>query len=169
MAHPLRWLAPLLALSALPASAENRLGIWPGMSSDEVVTVLRPRCPGLVYEGGDGPPSASCRIEQADRATLVLVTFTTKGRAYYIAWHDPSDEEVANYTKRIAGELGLTGPGKVCKFYDYELSCWYGKDSSVLYAGERDSGKRFVNYIVNDRIRDEDDGPATEAPVSPEE
>jgi hypothetical protein len=162
------WLILFLALANLPASAENRLGIWPGMSVDEVSAVLKPRCPNIIISGDD-EKFITCQIGEAADATLIAVTVSTKGRAYYIAWSEPSQDEVMGYVKRIAGELGLSGAGEDCKFYDYELRCWQAKDGSVLYAGERDPQKRYVSYIINDRIKEEDEGPATEAPVSPEE
>lgn len=168
MLRPFGLLALPLALMTMPAAAENRLGIWPGMTVSEVVAALKPRCPSVTVEGGD-EQSVTCLSGEAADATIISVTASGKGRAYYIAWHDPSSDETKDYARRIAKELALAGPGKDCKFYDYELLCWYAKDGSVLYAGERDSGKRYVSYIVNDRIKEEDDGPATEAPVNREE
>jgi hypothetical protein len=159
------WLAVAVVT---PASAENRLGIWPGMSVDEVVAALKPRCPNILVSGDD-EKFVTCQVGEAVDATMIKATVSTKGRAYYIAWREPSDDEVLNYARKIAGELGLSGAGKDCKFYDYELRCWHAKDGTVLYAGERDAQKRFVNYIVSDKIKEEDDGPSAEAPVTPAE
>jgi hypothetical protein len=160
--------AVALFLTVAAASAsENRLGIWPGMTFEEVAAALKPRCPDIVIQGDD-ERSITCRIGGAG-ATVITATTSTKGRTYYIDWREAADDEVTSYVKRIAGELGLRGPGKDCKFYDYELRCWRAKDGSVLYSGERDAQKRYVSYIVNDRIKEEDEGPATEAPVNRDE
>lgn len=151
-----------------PAVAENRLGVWPGMNVDEVVAALKPRCPNIVISGDD-EKFVTCQVGEAADATVIKATMSTKGRAYYIAWREPSQDEVLAYAKKIAAELGLSGAGKDCKFYDYELRCWHTTDGTVLYAGERDAQKRFVNYIVSDKIKEEDDGPSAEAPVTPAE
>jgi hypothetical protein len=158
------WIAAGLASAIAPASAENRLGIWTGMSADEVTTALKPRCPDLRISGDDGR-TIVCRFGE----TEIKATTTTKGRAYYIAWSEPSDDEVTGYVKRVAGELGLSGPGKDCQFYGYELRCWHAKDGATLYTGERDSRKRYVSYVVSDKVKEEDDGPSDEAPTTPEE
>src|SRR5262245_5348374 len=158
--------ALFLAVSAASAS-ENRLGIWPGMTLEEVAATLKPRCPDIVIEGGD-ERSITCRIGGTS-ATVITATASTKGRTYYIDWREAADDEMPNYVKRIAGELGLRGPGKDCRFYDYELRCWHARDGSVLYSGERDAQKRYVNYIINDRIKEEDEGPSTAAPVNRDE
>jgi hypothetical protein len=155
--------ALFLTVAAAPA-AENRLGIWPGMTIEEVAAALKPRCPDIVVEGAD-ERSVICRIGGAG-ATVITATASSKGRTYYIDWREATDDEAVSYVRRIAGELGLRGPGKDCRFYDYELRCWYAKDGSVLYSGERDALKRYISYIVNDRIKEEDEGPATEAPVN---
>jgi hypothetical protein len=159
---------PVLALgllSSFPSAAENRLGLWPGMSIDEVAATLKSRCPGLAVAGED-ERSLTCETGQNADATIINVTATNKGRAYFIAWHEPSGDEVMDYVKRIAGEFGLGGTGKDCQYYGYELRCWQAKDGSMLYTGERDAENRYVSYIVNDRIQEEDMGPASEAPVS---
>ena len=150
-----------------PAVAENRLAL-PGMSVDEAVATSKPRCPNIVISGDD-EKFVTCQVGEAADATVIKATMSTKGRAYYIAWREPSQDEVMAYAKKIAAELGLSGAGKDCKFYDYELRCWHTKDGTVLYAGERDAQKRFVNYIVSDKIKEEDDGPSAEAPVTPAE
>ena len=171
MAHALGKLFAILGLglaAATPASAENRLGIWPGMSVDEVTAALKSRCPNIVISG-DVEKFVTCQVGEAADATVIKATVSTKGRTYYIAWREPSSDEVLAYAKKVAGELGLPGAGKDCKFYDYELRCWHANDGTVLYAGERDAQKRFVNYIVSDKIKEEDDGPAAEAPVTVEE
>ena len=166
---------PLLSLSAVglfitvaaALASENRLGIWPGMTIEEVASALKPRCPDIVIVGSD-ERSITCRIGGAG-ATVINATASIKGRTYYIDWREAADDELMSYVKRIAGELGLRGPGKGCKFYDYELRCWRAKDGSVLYSAERDAQKRYISYIVNDRIKEEDEGPATEAPVNRDE
>jgi hypothetical protein len=158
----------LVTIAAASASAENRLGIWPGMSVDELATALKPRCPDITISGDD-EKFVTCRVGVAVDATVIKATVSTKGRTYYIAWREASTDEVLTYAKKIAGELGLSGAGKDCKFYDYELRCWRAKDGTVLYAGERDAQKRFVNYIVSDKIKEEDEGPSAEAPVKPAE
>jgi hypothetical protein len=162
---------PVLALALSfppPAIAENRLGLWPGMSVDEVATRLKSRCPDIVVEGED-ERSLTCETGKSADATIINVTATSKGRAYFIAWHEPSGDEVLAYVERIAGEFGLGGAGKDCQYYGYELRCWQARDGSMLYTGERDAEQRYVSYIVNDRIKEEDMGPSTEAPTSPEE
>jgi hypothetical protein len=151
-----------------PASAENRLGIWPGMSVDEVAAALKPRCPNIIISGDD-EKYVTCQVGEAADATVIKATVSSKGRTYYIAWREASSDEALTYAKKIASELGLSGAGKDCRFYDYELRCWQAKDGTVLYAGERDAQKRFVNYIVSDKVREEDEGPAAEAPVKPAE
>jgi hypothetical protein len=164
----LAMLGLVVVMVPAPASAENRLGIWPGMSADEVIAALKPRCPDIAVSGDD-EKFVTCRVGAAVDATVIKATVSTKGRTYYIAWREPSEDEVLAYAKKIAGELGLPGAGKDCKFYDYELRCWHAKDGTVLYAGERDPQKRFVNYIVSDKIKEEDEGPLAEAPVTPAE
>src|SRR5262245_54042339 len=159
--------APLLFTVVAASASENRLGIWPGMTVEQVAATLKPRCPDIVIEGQE-ERSVICRIGGAD-AMVITATASTKGRTYYIDWRETADDEVRSYAKRIAGELGLHGPGKDCKFYDYELRCWRAKDGSVLYSGERDAQKRYISYIVNDRIKEEDEGPATAAPVKRDE
>lgn len=168
MRYPPHCFALLLAFVAVPASAENRLGIWPGMSAADVTAALKPRCPNIEITG-DGEKFITCQVGEGAAATVISATVSSKDRTYYIAWAEPADDEVMGYVERIAGELGLPGAGKDCKFYDYELRCWQAKDASVLYAGERDSQKRYVNYILNDRIKEEDEGPQTPAPVNQEE
>jgi hypothetical protein len=166
MKNSLRWPVLTLALSvASPSVAENRLGLWPGMSVDEVAATLKSRCPELVVAGED-ERSVTCESSRNGDATVINVTATSKGRAYFIAWHEPSSDEVMDYVKRIAAEFGLGGAGKDCQYYGYELRCWQARDGSMLYSGERDAENRHVSYIVNDRIKEEDMGPATEAPVS---
>ena len=64
---------------------------------------------------------------------------------------------------------GFRAPARTASSTTTKLRCWQAKDGSVLYTGERDSQQRFVTYIVNDKIKEEDMGPATAAPVSPEE
>lgn len=169
MKNALGWPVLVLAISlSSPAVAENRLGLWPGMSVDEVAAKLRARCPEIVVQGED-ERVVSCETGIGADAIVINVTATSKGRIYFVAWREPSDDEVMDYVKRIAGEFGLGGAGKDCQYYGYELRCWQAKDGSMLYTGERDAESRYVSYIVNDRIREEDMGPATEAPTTPEE
>jgi hypothetical protein len=164
-ARRILWVAAVLAVTIIaPASAENRLGIWTGMSADQVTAALKPRCPDLRITGED-ERTINCRFGE----TEITVTTTTKDRTYSIAWSEPSDDEVTSYVKRIAGELGLSGPGEDCEFYGYELRCWHGKDGATLYTGERDSRSRFVTYVVSDKVKEEDEGPSEEAPTSPEQ
>jgi hypothetical protein len=162
---------PVLALAislSSPAASENRLGLWPGMSVDEVAATLKSRCPNLIVAGED-ERFVTCETGNSPDATIINVTATSKGRIYFVAWHEPSGDEVMDYVKRIAGEFGLGGAGKDCQYYGYELRCWQARDGSMLYSGERDAENRYVSYIVNDRIREEDMGPESEAPTSPEE
>jgi hypothetical protein len=161
---PVLWIAAGLTCAVAPASAGNRLGIWTGMSGDQVAAALKSRCPDLSITGND-EHTIACRFGE----TEITATTTTKNRIYYIAWSEPSDDEVTGYTKRIAGEMGLSGPGEDCPFYGYELRCWHGKDGATLYTGERDSRKRYVTYVVSDKVKEEDDGPSGEAPTTPEE
>jgi hypothetical protein len=159
------WLAAVLAVAMIaPASAENRLGIWAGMSADQIVAALKPRCPDLIITGEDGR-TITCRFGE----TEITAMTTTKDRTFYVAWSEPSDDEVTSYVRRIAGELGLSGPGEDCEFYGYELRCWHARDGATLYTGERDSRKRFVSYVVSDKVKEEDDGPSGEAPTTPQE
>ena len=158
------WIAAVFACAIAPASAENRLGIWTGMSADQVTAALKSRCPDLRIAGGD-ERTITCRFGE----TEITATTTTKNRIYYVAWSEPSDDEVTGYSKRIAGELGLSGPGEDCPFYGYELRCWHASDGATLYTGERDSRKRYVTYVVSDKVKEDDDGPSGEAPTTPEE
>lgn len=169
MTPDLRWLAIVLALSvAVPAAAENRRGIWPGMSADAIVAALKAICPDVAVAGG-GERTVTCRDGGAPDATVVTATISSKDRAYSMTWSERSDDDVLVYAKRIAAEFGLAGSGQECTYYGYELRCWYAGDGTVLYAGERDMQKRYVTYIVNNRIMEEDEGPAAEAIVPPEE
>jgi hypothetical protein len=158
------WIAAGLACAIVPASAENRLGIWTGMSADQVAATLKSRCPDLSITGDD-ERTITCRFGQAE----ITATTTTKNRIYHIAWSEPSNDGVSGYTTRVAGELGLSGPGEDCPFYGYELRCWHATDGATLYTGERDSRQRYVTYVVSDKVKEEDDGPSGEAPTTPEE
>src|SRR5262245_48789518 len=83
---------PVLALAislSSAAAAENRLGLWPGMSVDEVAAALKSRCPDIVVEGED-ERSLTCETGKSADATIINVTATNKGRTYFIAWHEPS-------------------------------------------------------------------------------
>jgi hypothetical protein len=167
MRRDARWLlALLLTLVAVPAAADNRRGIWPGMGADAIIAALKPLCPDVAV-GGEG--AITCKGGKEADATVVTATVSSKGRAYSLSWSEKSDDEVLTYAKRIAAEFGLSGPGKECTYYGYELRCWYAADGTVLYAGERDMQKRYVTYLVNNKIMEEDEGPATEATVTPEE
>lgn len=157
--------AALWVLALCPvASAEDRLGIRPGMTLAEVSATLKPRCPALAVEGdGDAEKYLTCIV---GGTTEIEATASPQGRVYYIAWREPAREvDVLAYTARIAGELGFSGKGKDCKFYDYELRCWTGKDGTILYSGERDGQQRYVSYLINEAVEAEDMGAPTAAPL----
>jgi len=149
---------------ALPAFAEDRLGIRPGMTLAEVSGVLKPRCPALVVEGDAGSEKQlTCVIGETTR---IEATASPQGRVYYISWREPASEvDVLAYTARIASELGFSGKGKDCRFYDYELRCWTAKDGTTLYSGERDGEQRYVSYLINETVETEDMGAPTSAPI----
>lgn len=150
----------LTALAAT-ASAEDRLGIRPGMTLEQVSGVLKPRCEPFVVEG-DAEKSVTCRAG----ATEIEASLSTAGRVYYVVWREPAtDADVKAYTKRIAAELGFAGKGKDCKLYDYPMHCWTAKDGTVLYSGERDGQQRFVSYLMNEAVESQDMGSPTSAPV----
>ena len=149
--------ATVLALATGAASAEDRLGIRPGMSLTQVDAALKGRCPS--YEvSGDADRFVACAMGEAASSAIIAVTVSPKDRVYYIAWHESSEREVLDYTASVAADLGFAGKGKTCKFYDYELRCWTGKDGTVLYSGERDAQKRYVSYLINETIEKEDSG-----------
>lgn len=150
---------------AVPALAQDRLGIRPGMTLAEASAALKGRCPGLTVEGdADAEKHLTCVVGET---TEIEATASPKGRVYYIAWREPASEvDVLAYTARIAGELGFSGKGKDCKFYDYELRCWTAKDGTTLYSGERDGQQRYVSYLINETVETEDMGEPTAAPIS---
>lgn len=139
------------------ATADDRLGVRPGMSLAEAEAVLKPRCKQFLVSG-DAEKYLTCRLDDQEYGTVVTATVSAKDRVYYVAWREISDDEVMGYTQQVAADLGFSGDGKPCKFYDYELRCWTGKGGTVLYAGERDAQKRYVNYLVNETIENEDAG-----------
>jgi hypothetical protein len=155
--------AGFLAL-AVPALAQDRLGIRPGMTLTEASAALKARCPGLTIEGdADAEKHLTC---VAGGTTEIEATASPRGRVYYVAWREPASEaDVLAYTDRIAGELGFSGKGKDCKFYDYELRCWTAADGTTLYSGERDGQQRYVSYLINEAVETEDMGAPTAAPI----
>ncbi|MGE0501783.1 MAG: hypothetical protein AB7I79_12615 [Rhizobiaceae bacterium] len=158
------WLALCAVLAANGALAQDRLGVRPGMTLAEASAVLKPRCPGLLVTGDD-EKYLSCTT--TDGAMDVEATASPQGRIYYISWAEPASEtDVLAYTQRVAGELGFSGKGKDCRFYDYELRCWTKKDGTTLYSGERDDRQRYVSYLVNETIETEDIGAPVAAPVT---
>jgi hypothetical protein len=150
---------------AVPAFAQDRLGIRPGMTLAEASAVLKGRCPGLVVEGDtDSEKQLTCIV---GGTTEIEATASPQGRVYHVTWREPASEvDVLAYTARIAGELGFSGKGKDCRFYDYELRCWTAKDGTTLYSGERDERQRYVSYLINETVETEDMGAPTSAPIN---
>lgn len=146
-----------LLLAGGTASAEDRLGVRPGMSLAQVDAVLKGRCATYTVSG-EADRFVACATGDGAAATSIDVTVSPKDRVYYVAWHESSEREVLDYTASVATDLGFSGKGKTCKFYDYELRCWTGKDGTVLYSGERDAQKRYVSYLINEQIETEDAG-----------
>jgi hypothetical protein len=149
---------------AVPALAEDRLGIRPGMTLGEVSAVLKGRCPAFIVEGdADSEKHLTCAVGET---TEIEATASPQGRIYHIVWREVASEvDVLAYTARIAAELGFSGKGKDCKFYDYELRCWTAKDGTTLYSGERDGQQRYVSYLINETVETEDMGAPTSAPI----
>ena len=145
----------LLVMAAGYGNAADRLGIRPGMSLAEVDAVLKARCPSYVVNG-DAERFVVCSMGDDPEASEIRATISPKDRTYYIAWHEASQSEVLNYTEQVATDLGFSGQGKTCKFYDYELRCWKGKNGTVLFSGERDARQRYVSYLINETIETED-------------
>jgi hypothetical protein len=151
-------LATAIVLSGLAIStavAQDRLGVRPGMSLAAVEAVLKPRCETYTVSG-DTDRAVTCRFDAKESGPVVDATVSAKDRTYYVAWRESADGEALDYAARIAAELGFGGAGKPCRFYDYEMLCWTGSDGTVLYSAECDPRGRFISYLVNETIEQED-------------
>ena len=143
------------ALAMSTAAAQDRLGVRPGMSLAAVEAALKPRCEAYAVSG-DTDRAVTCRFDDKEDGPLVNVTVSAKDRTYYVAWREAAGGEAPAYAARIATELGFAGAGTPCRFYDYDMLCWTGGDGTVLYSAERDPQGRFISYLVNEAIEQED-------------
>ena len=154
-------LFPLLAaalLTAAPGRAEERLGVRPGMALAQLEAVLKPRCTDLAISGEDDR-FVTCRLDAEDDGAVVTATVSARDRTYYVAFREKAQGDAAAYAARLAADLGFSGEGAPCKFYDYAMLCWTGADGTVLHAAEPDAYGRFVSYLVNGTIEEEDTRP----------
>ncbi len=157
----------ILASGASVAPAQERLPVKPGMALAEASAALKAACPGMTVSGEDEKYLDCAR---PDGSLEIRATASPAGRIYYVAWSERSAEaDVLVYTAGLAKALGFSGKGKDCRYYDYELRCWTGKDGTVLYSGERDSKQRYVSYLTNEQIETEDMGAPTATPVTGED
>lgn len=142
----------LIQLAALPASADDRLGIRPGMGIVEIRQKLKDRCDDLY-----GNPYVTC----TRGTTIITATLSSKDRAHYIARWEVSPLPREEYAMQVAGELGFDGPGEDCSRYGERMLCWRADDGTILFAADADTSTgapagRYTVYLVNDRIEVED-------------
>ncbi|MCV0395716.1 MAG: hypothetical protein K5872_05605 [Rhizobiaceae bacterium] len=156
---PMRLVAALLSasviqLAALPASADDRLGIRPGMGIAEIRQNLKDRCDDLY-----GNPYVTC----TRGTTTITATLSPKDRAHYIARWEASPLPREDYARQVARELGFDGPGEDCRSpYGKRMLCWRAADGTTLFAADAASGNKtgaaglYSVLLVNDRIEAED-------------
>lgn len=145
----------LLSLVAAGAAADERPGFRPGMGLAAVEAALKSRCKELTVTG-DSDRFVSCKFDDREGGAVVAATISPKDRTYFVSWREPAAGDVAEYARKVAAELGFSGPGAECRLYDYDMLCWTGADGTVLYSAEKDSQGRYVNYLINEAIEQAD-------------
>lgn len=144
-----------LLLSAAGVAAAGDPGVRPGMGLAAVEAALKARCKELTVTG-DSDRFVSCKFDDSEDGAIVAATISPKDRTYFVSWREPATGEVAEYARKVAAELGFSGPGADCRLYDYDMLCWTGADGTVLYSAEKDSQGRYVNYLINEAIEQAD-------------
>jgi len=142
--------ATALAATSWPALADDRIGIRPGMSADEVELAMKDRCP----DNYVSPPDLTC----VNGGFILTATFTKKDRLHWLRLLESSQQEPETYARELATELGFAGTPEACASGDRKAFCTQNEAGDVLAAGSTEYDGMRTSYFFNKRILTEDGG-----------
>lgn len=144
----------LAAVVAVPAQAEDRLQVRPGMSLAEITEILKPKCREYIVDG-KGEKYVTCILGEGLTPSVITATITGKDSTEYIQWRDLlTDLPENDHADKAAADLGFTSAKSTCTLFEKELPCWAGEAGTILYDGGYDAGSGiYTLYLDNDQIR----------------
>lgn len=145
------------AVAILPACAEDRLQVRPGMSLAEVTKILKPKCLDYIV-GGNSEKYVTCIMGEGLTPAVVTATVTRKDRVEYIQWRDlVGDNPPPDHADITAKALGFSSQISTCPIYAEDLPCWRDESGTILYdAGYEAASGIHTFYLDNDGIRKAD-------------
>lgn len=144
----------LAAVTVVPAHAEDRLQVRPGISLAEITEILKPKC--LKYDvSGKGEKYVTCILGEGHAPSVITATVTRKDRTEYIQWRDLLTSPPAeDHADKAAADLGFASAKSTCIIFAEERPCWAGDAGTILYDGGYDAETHiYTLYLDNDEVR----------------